>query len=179
MLSQTPTRFFRGLCIFDGGKYHGIDDGGNGDSVQVERVRVIAECSTPMISIDRHSIDANADPRYSLCMPTPPIAQLKQALAIAQQIESLQRDLDAMMNWSSSGKQAVNPIPTAKRSGKRTMSPEGRERVAAAQRARWAKSKATSKPVTKATKRVLSPEGRARIVAALKARHAANRKAKN
>ena len=74
------------------------------------------------------------------------------------------------------------------------MSPEAREKIAAAQRARWAKSKGSiidvvspldtlnkaskgkaAKPAKK--KRKLSPEGRARIVAALKARWAAKKRA--
>jgi hypothetical protein len=60
------------------------------------------------------------------------------------------------------------------------MSPEARAKIAAAQRARWAKSKGSSTvsvkaPAAKSVKKKggLSPEGRAKIVAALKARWAA------
>jgi hypothetical protein len=71
----------------------------------------------------------------------------------------------------------IDSAPVAK-TGKRTMSPEARERIAAAQRARRAKSKGTSTaPAAKAVKKKggLSPEGRAKIVTALKARWAAKR----
>ena len=63
------------------------------------------------------------------------------------------------------------------------MSAQGRARIAAAQRARWAKSKGESAgPVAPATKRKkrrkMSPEARARIVAAQKKRWAKFRKSK-
>lgn len=65
------------------------------------------------------------------------------------------------------------------------MSAEARERIAAAQRARWAKSKGTVKEKGKAApagkpgrkKRAgLTAEGRARLAAAMKARWAARKK---
>jgi hypothetical protein len=59
---------------------------------------------------------------------------------------------------------------------KRTMSAAGRARIAAAQKARWAKQKqdAVEHPAKTNPKktRKLSPEGRARIIAATKARWA-------
>jgi hypothetical protein len=88
---------------------------------------------------------------------------------------------------------------------KRTMSPEGRARIAAAQKKRWAKTKKSDKPTTRArsgggansgrskhepfvvkqhpaaqqiaAKRTMSPEARARIAAAQKARWAKAKKA--
>jgi len=60
---------------------------------------------------------------------------------------------------------------------RRTMSAAGKARIAAAQRARWAKVKATKSEPAK-PKRKLSAAGRARIIAATKARWAAFRKAK-
>lgn len=112
-------------------------------------------------------------------MPT--LAQLKQAVAIAEQIEKLQRQLDSIVAGNASAVAALKTVlaPSAK-TGKRTMSAAARERIAAAQRARWAKSKGTSAVVATPAKKKggLSPEGRARIVAALKARHAAAKKAK-
>ena len=62
-----------------------------------------------------------------------------------------------------------------RRSGRRAMSPEARQRIAAAQRRRWAKVKGTA---PKSGKRVLSPAARRRIVAAQKARWAKFRAAK-
>jgi len=70
---------------------------------------------------------------------------------------------------------------------KRGLSAEGRARIAAAQKARWAKSKGdsaeeSSVEAPKASKgrkkRNLSPEARARIVAAVKRRWAKSKKAK-
>jgi hypothetical protein len=61
----------------------------------------------------------------------------------------------------------------AKAATRRTMSAAGRARIAAAQRARWAKVKGQGKP-----KRKLSAAGRARIAAAQKARWAKIRAAK-
>ena len=64
--------------------------------------------------------------------------------------------------------------PTAKRGGRRQFSAATKARMAAAQKARWAKLKGTSTTTTPAAKkkRKLSAEGRAAIVAATKARWA-------
>jgi hypothetical protein len=119
-------------------------------------------------------------------MSTPSIDQLKRALAIAEQIQKLEAEFARIVGGTSSvasEPKAVKASPT-KRKGRRTMSAEARQKIAAAQRARWAKSKGSSAATAKAApspktkkKRKLSPEGRARIVAALKARHAAKRAA--
>ena len=103
-------------------------------------------------------------------MSTPSIAQLQRAIQISEQIEKLNGELETIMNWVSSGKSANNAgvaahgpkkrgrprkaMPTAVegietsndvvaggRKKKRKMSVEARERIAAAQRARWAKAK--------------------------------------
>jgi hypothetical protein len=78
------------------------------------------------------------------------------------------------------------------RRGRRRMSAEARARIAAAQRARWAKTKGETEPSKVATapkrKRHVSKEGRARIIAATKTRwarvraekaRAANKRASN
>ena len=72
-----------------------------------------------------------------------------------------------------------------KRGGRRNLTPEARERIAAAQRARWAASRggAATKPAVRAKpaagrrggRRELSPEARERIAAAQRARWAASR----
>jgi hypothetical protein len=121
-------------------------------------------------------------------MPT--LIQLKEAVTIAEQIEELQAKLASLVGGSGAvvsvpkAVSAAVSAPAAK-SGKRTMSPEARARIAAAQRARWAKSKSVTKaPAVSSTKKTtkkrgqLSPEGRAKIVAALKARWAAKRAGK-
>ena len=120
-------------------------------------------------------------------MPT--LIQLNQAVTIAEQIEELQAKLASLVGGASIAPAPI-PAPAPKaasapvaKAGKRTMSPEARARIAAAQRARWAKSKAVSKtpaasPAIAKKKGKLSPEGRAKIVAALKARWAAKRAGK-
>ena len=116
-------------------------------------------------------------------MSIPSIDQLKRAVQISEQIERLEADLDSIL-----GNQ---PIPRTKSSNdvegpsgrqRRTMSPEAREKIAAAQRRRWAKSKgqssaakSSSKPAKK-SKGGITPEGRAKLAAAMKARWAARKK---
>ena len=125
---------------------------------------------------------------------TPSIDRLKRAVEVAEQIEKLQSELASILG----DKQAAAPAPVAKAAkvavskpagkGKRTMSPEARERIAAAQRARWAKSRgaAVAKPAAsvsaaapkaKTGKRPpLSPEAREKIAAAARRRWAAVKK---
>ena len=115
-------------------------------------------------------------------------AQLRQAVQIREQIESLQEKLDALLGGSSpvsSGTTTKTKAGNAK--GKRTISPESRARMAAAQQARYAKLKtpeAPAKTVAKKSapanaapkKRTLSPETKAKLAAAMKARWAARKK---
>ena len=123
---------------------------------------------------------------------TPSIAQLKHALSIAEEIESLKDKLNAIMSGGSSSSPVVKsaseaPAPgrPAKvgKTGKRFVSAESRAKMAAAQHARWARNNPSASSAAAAPKAAkgkrkggLSPEGRARIIAALKARHAANRR---
>jgi hypothetical protein len=96
-------------------------------------------------------------------------SQLKRAADLKDKIAKLENDLAAILG----GSVTVKP---AKKGG---MSAAGRAKIAAAQKARWAKVKAAktkaspkaSKPVKKARKK-MSAEGRAKIVAAQKARWA-------
>ena len=103
-------------------------------------------------------------------------SQLKQAIQIRETIESLQAKLDSILGGTTEPKQRIA------RPGKRTMSAAGRAKIAAAQKARWAKvkekplpGKAPAKPVAK--KKSFSPERRAKLAAAMKARWAAKKKA--
>jgi hypothetical protein len=111
-----------------------------------------------------------------------PVEQLEKALHLRKQIAALQENLSAIFAGkvppSLAGKEHA---PKAKTKGKRGgMSAEGRARIAAAQKARWAKTKGASvaEPVAKAPakrgrkKGGMSAEGRARIIAAQKARWA-------
>lgn len=102
-----------------------------------------------------------------------------------KQIESLQEKLDALLGRSLTGTAKKNlGRPAGK---KRTMSVAGRNAIAAAQKARWAKinGKSALKTVSKKPARVkaapqkkggISAEGRAKLAAAMKARWAAKKK---
>ena len=96
-------------------------------------------------------------------------AKLRRIIALKQQIEKLQARLEAL----ASGASAPPGRPAKK---KWTMSAAARRKIAAAQRARWAKVKGTTKPAKK--KRTMSAAARAKIAAAARARWAKYRAAK-
>src|SRR5687768_18593707 len=104
--------------------------------------------------------------------------QLRRALQIKEQIESLEQQLTSLLSSSARIQSSTNPsIPGRRR---RRMSASARERIAAAQRARWAKVKKNGASGANPRKRrKMSAAGRARIIAATKARwarfHAAKR----
>jgi hypothetical protein len=109
------------------------------------------------------------------------IESLTEAIQIKKQIAELETRLGKLLGGILPASVVSAIAPAAKKGGRRKMSPAARARIAAAQRARWAKAKGTtvseataSKPARK--KRRLSAEGRARIVAALKKRWAAAKK---
>ncbi|MDR3459895.1 MAG: hypothetical protein P4N60_20900 [Verrucomicrobiae bacterium] len=100
--------------------------------------------------------------------------QLKRAAAIKDQIEDLNRELAGLLGSTAA---AAKPAKASKKGG---MSAAGRARVAAAQRARWAKIKA-AKPADKAPakkKFTMSAAAKAKIGAAAKARWAKIKAAK-
>ena len=96
-------------------------------------------------------------------------AKLRRIIALKQQIEKLQARLEALAGGAS----APLGRPPKK---KWTMSAAARRKIAAAQRARWAKVKGTTKPAKK--KRTMSAAARAKIAAAARARWAKYRAAK-
>ena len=103
-------------------------------------------------------------------------AALRQAAEIKDKIEELGSQLAKLLGGASTKLSVAVKKPSGKR-GRRKMSAEARARIAAAQRARWAKSKSKSaagKPAVNGAKkkRTMSPEGRARIAAAQRARWA-------
>ena len=105
-----------------------------------------------------------------------PIESLEQALSIKKQIAALQEKLGSLFG---SHPPSLSGVQT-KTKGKRTMSASARARIAAAQRARWAKKKGTAVPA-KAVKNPkkkgkMSAQGRANIIAAQKARWAKAKK---
>lgn len=129
-------------------------------------------------------------------MPTPSLSQLQSALRIQEQIDTLEAELKSLLSGAGPSQGAGHgngktPAAESKRGGRRKMSAASRARIAAAQKARWAKSKGVAgdtasetSPASKGAKpekkegRKMSPEGRARIVAAQKKRWAAFKKAK-
>ncbi|HOK77660.1 MAG TPA: hypothetical protein PLW35_08060 [Verrucomicrobiota bacterium] len=81
------------------------------------------------------------------------VQQLKRALEIRQQIESLQSELDALLGSPAKAKalpakaapklKAAAPAPAQKKTWK--LSPAARAKLAALARARWRKAKAEGK----------------------------------
>ena len=105
-----------------------------------------------------------------------PIATIEKALDMRKQIEAMQSSLSELL---SGAKERLTIKSTDGRKGKR--SPAARAKMAAAQKARWAKRNSNPTPTSESVikrskkKRKMSSEGRARIVAALKARWAKKR----
>lgn len=107
------------------------------------------------------------------------VAQLQRAAQIKQQIEVLEAELASVLGGFPSA-QPRRGRPPGRRGG---ISAAGRAKIAAAQRLRWAKYKASQKgSAQKETagrkRRKMSPESRARIAAAQKARWAKIRQKK-
>jgi hypothetical protein len=96
--------------------------------------------------------------------------RLRQARTIQHQINRLQERLDLLVGGTSQ----------AGRRGKRRMSAAARARIAAAQRARWAKQRGSKTTGAKRGKRKrrLTAAGRKKLSDMMKARWAARRKAK-
>ncbi len=101
------------------------------------------------------------------------IQQLRQAANLKEKIVALEKQLSQLLG--STAKAVASPAPKKKKGG---MSAAGKARIAAAQKARWAKVKA-AKPakVVKAAKPakkkfVMSAAAKAKISAAVKARWA-------
>ena len=100
-------------------------------------------------------------------------SQLNQAARLKDRITDLEKQLAGILGSSAP---AASKAPAAKR-GRKKMSAAGRAKIAAAQKARWAKinagkpAKAAAKPAAK-KKRTMSAAGRARIAAAARARWA-------
>ncbi len=72
-------------------------------------------------------------------------AQLKRAATLAEQIEKLQAELSSLL-----GGGAVAAVSANKPAAKRNMSPEGRAKIIAAQKARWARFHAQQQKAKKA-----------------------------
>ena len=113
-----------------------------------------------------------------------PLQRLKRAGELIQALEQIETELYAIFGFETGNGSGAKSQP-AEKPKKRGMSAAGRARIAAAQRARWAKQKGSSdqkngsaKTKVKKVKRVLSPEARAKIAAAQKKRWAKHRAGK-
>jgi hypothetical protein len=92
------------------------------------------------------------------------VEDLKRAVALRERIEDLQQELAGLLGESPK---------TDGRIGRRTLSPAARERIAAAQRRRWAEHrKGTGAAPVAHKRRKMSAAARARISAIAKARWA-------
>ena len=104
------------------------------------------------------------------------ITQLKRAAAIKEEIDVLHNELRSILGATA------NPGAESKNQG--TMSAAVKRKIAAAQKARWAKLKGAkaatplAKPATKAKKKSMSPAARAKLSAKLKAYWAAKKSGK-
>jgi len=102
------------------------------------------------------------------------IAELRRAVAIKEQIEALQNELDSVVGAESVEPEAEAPV----RRKRRGMSRAARARISAAQKARWAKTRRGVKVYAEAAapeekkKRRVSRAARAKLSAAAKARWA-------
>lgn len=92
--------------------------------------------------------------------------QLRRALSLKEQIESLEQQLASLL-----GGGAGRGVGRGRAGGRRTMSAAARARIAEAQRARWARQRAGGPR----KRRRMSAEARARIAAAQRARWARQR----
>ncbi|MDO8704447.1 MAG: hypothetical protein Q7J84_05800 [Sulfuricaulis sp.] len=110
------------------------------------------------------------------------VAQLKRAITIKEQIESLESELAGILR-SSPVRTVATIVAAAPGKRKKVMSPEARAKIAAAQKARWKKFKAAkTQPVAPRTvqkaKRTISAESRKRMAEGAKARWAKIKAAK-
>jgi hypothetical protein len=95
--------------------------------------------------------------------------------SVLNQLEQERIQLVSQLERLNNALTALNG--TGKKQTGRTISAAGRARIAAAQRARWAKVKGRKVVLVTSQKRRMSPAARRRIVAAQKARWAKWRKA--
>jgi hypothetical protein len=96
-------------------------------------------------------------------------AQLHRVIAIKEQIEALQAQIDSIANRGG----GEIPIPTTiKAPKKRRMTAAGRARIAAAARARWARIKGTKVEAAPKKRRKMGAAWKAKLAAAARARWA-------
>jgi hypothetical protein len=92
--------------------------------------------------------------------------QLRRAANIKDKIQSLENELGRILGFS------IKPVAAAVPKKRRKMSAVGRAKIAAGQKARWAKAKGLKVKQSQPKKRKMSAAARAKISAAAKARWA-------
>jgi hypothetical protein len=107
------------------------------------------------------------------------LSDLKNAIALREEIDALQAELSSILSGAGATKvmsaPAVTgaPVVSRGRGGRRGISAAGRAAIAAAQRARWARAKGMKQAVPKlAGRRKMSAATRKAMAAAAKARWA-------
>src|SRR5450432_2092013 len=115
------------------------------------------------------------------------LKQLEEAVAVRRQIDQLHSRLNSLLGGasapSSSGSSTPSSTPRAPRKRRGGLSAAGRERIAAAARARWARAKAAADPASSGKKSGgkkkggISAAGRRKLSQMMKARWAARRRA--
>ena len=103
------------------------------------------------------------------------VKELQEAISIRQQIDNLQRRLSSLLRGAP---QRPTTSPSAPTASGRFFSPATRAKLAAAAKARWARTRGTGAPAAPAKKKgQLTPAGRRKLSQLMKARWAARRKA--
>src|SRR5215510_16387051 len=98
------------------------------------------------------------------------VKDLQEAISIRQQIDNLQRRLSSLLRGTAQR-------PTAPMARGRYFSPATRAKLAAAARARWARTRGPGGAAPAARKGQLTPAGRRKLSQLMKARWEARRKA--
>src|SRR5262249_12633552 len=98
------------------------------------------------------------------------VKELQEAISIRQQIDNLQRRLSSLLRGVPQGPTAPPAAPARTAQG-RFFSPATRAKLAAAARARWARTRGTAAPAAPAKKKgALTPAGRRKLSQLMKAR---------
>ena len=102
------------------------------------------------------------------------VKDLQEAISIRQQIDNLQRRLSSLLRGAPQRPTGPTTRPTVRG---RYFSPATRAKLAAAARARWARTRSTGAAAPAKRKGQLTPAGRRKLSQLMKARWAARRKA--
>jgi hypothetical protein len=100
------------------------------------------------------------------------VKDLQEAISIRQQIDNLQRRLSSLLRGAPQ-----RPATSPTSAPGRFFSPATRAKLAAAARARWARTRGSVAAAPAARKGQLTPAGRRKLSQLMKARWAARRKA--